>query len=157
MRKFTKMDTIVGQLFIVEEDGAIAAISSDSEAVPSDGEECLTPLLKKARQQLEEYFEGRRKTFDLPLAPKGTAFQQKVWQALQKISYGETKSYKDIAQMIDNPKACRAVGGANHRNPIMIVIPCHRVIGQNGALVGYAGGVDIKRKLLMLEGALFEK
>lgn len=98
-----------------------------------------------------EYFNGQRKSFDLPLNPKGTEFQKKVWNALLNIPYGSTCSYKDIAVNIGNEKACRAVGGANNKNPIFIIIPCHRVIGKNGSLVGYGGGLDIKLKLLELE------
>ena len=110
-----------------------------------------TPLLTEAAKQLLEYFSGNRTSFDLPLAPSGTEFQQKVWQALQTIPYGETWSYKKVAEAIGNPKASRAVGMANNKNPIAIMIPCHRVIGANGKLVGYAGGLDIKSTLLELE------
>ena len=110
-----------------------------------------TPLISSAKRQLDEYFQGKRKSFDLPLAPSGTQFQQKVWNALCTIPYGETRSYKEIAAQIQNPKGCRAVGMANNRNPIMIIIPCHRVIGSNGSLVGYAGGLDIKQWLLAHE------
>ena len=95
--------------------------------------------------------DGKRKSFDLPLKPEGTEFQKKVWNALLDIPYGETRSYKDIAVAIGNPKACRAVGMANNRNPISIIIPCHRVIGANGSLVGYGGGLPIKIELLNLE------
>ena len=95
-------------------------------------------------------------TFDLPLAPKGTAFQQSVWRALESIPYGEVRSYGDIARQIGNPKACRAIGGANNRNPIAIVIPCHRVIGADGRLVGYGGGLDKKEMLLSLERQVME-
>ncbi len=108
-------------------------------------------IIKKAYKQLMEYFNGQRKSFDLPLNPKGTEFQKKVWNALLNIPYGSTCSYKDIAVNIGNEKACRAVGGANNKNPIFIIIPCHRVIGKNGSLVGYGGGLDIKLKLLELE------
>ena len=101
--------------------------------------------------QLEEYFSGKRSSFSLPMAPVGTQFMQDVWQALVTIPYGEVRSYRDIAKAIGNPKACRAVGMANNRNPLPIIIPCHRVIGANGKLVGYAGGLDCKEKLLALE------
>ena len=96
-------------------------------------------------------YSGQRKEFDIPLAPQGTDFQKKVWKALQNINYGTTASYKEIAQKINNPKAVRAVGMANNQNPIAIIIPCHRVIGSNGKLVGYAGGLELKQKLLELE------
>lgn len=108
-------------------------------------------LLRKTEQELEEYFEGKRKEFDLPLHLHGTEFQKKVWEALRKIPYGETCSYLDIARMVGNPKACRAVGGANHRNPVMILVPCHRVIGADGSLTGYGGGLGVKQYLLELE------
>ncbi|MFT5816190.1 MAG: methylated-DNA-[protein]-cysteine S-methyltransferase [Psychroserpens sp.] len=107
-------------------------------------------------QQLTEYFAGDRKHFDLPLAPEGTNFQKKVWQALTEIPCGETKSYGWIAKSINNEKAVRAVGSANGANPIALIVPCHRVIGSNGKLTGYAGGLALKAKLLMHEGAQFK-
>ena len=110
-----------------------------------------TPLIKKTFLELEEYFNGQRKTFDLPLKLEGTDFQKKVWKELIKIPYGKTISYKELATSIGNEKACRAVGMANNKNKIMIVIPCHRVIGSNGDLTGYAGGLNIKQQLLELE------
>ena len=110
-----------------------------------------TELILECKKQLEEYFAGKRKTFDLPLVPKGTEFQQKVWKALQEIPYGETRTYGEIAAAIGNPKAARAVGMANNKNPIGIIIPCHRVVGANGKLVGYAGGMEKKEFLLELE------
>ena len=103
------------------------------------------------KQELEEYFAGTRQTFDLPLAPKGTAFQQKVWAALREIPYGQTRSYGEIAAIVGNPKASRAVGMANNQNPISILIPCHRVIGKDGSLTGYGGGTEKKKWLLELE------
>ncbi|RAS62720.1 methylated-DNA-[protein]-cysteine S-methyltransferase [Vibrio diazotrophicus] len=108
-------------------------------------------ILNQAKIQIEEYFSGRRTQFDLPLAAKGTDFQQSVWQALCKIPYGETWSYQQLADEIGNPKAVRAVGLANGKNPISVIVPCHRVIGKNGKLTGYAGGVETKEKLLQLE------
>ena len=116
------------------------------------GAQDASPLLDAAEAQLREYFAGARRTFDLPLAPHGTAFQQRVWAALRAIPYGETCTYGELAAAIGSPNASRAVGMANHRNPIPIIIPCHRVIGANGTLTGYAGGLEIKRKLLALEG-----
>lgn len=107
-----------------------------------------TPLQHEACRQLDEYFAGSRQHFNLPLAPQGTAFQQQVWQALLTIAHGEHRSYKDIALSINNPKAMRAVGLANSRNPIALLIPCHRVIGASGKLVGYAGGITRKAWLL---------
>lgn len=111
-------------------------------------------LLIEAAHQLSEYFAGKRQSFDLPLAPEGTPFQQQVWQALQAIPFGETRSYGDLAASIGKPGAARAVGRANNRNPLSILIPCHRIIGADGALVGYGGGLTIKRRLLELEGIL---
>ncbi|AGF54449.1 methylated-DNA--[protein]-cysteine S-methyltransferase [Clostridium saccharoperbutylacetonicum] len=110
-----------------------------------------TELLIEIVKQLDEYFDGTRKVFDLPIEPEGTEFQKKVWKALIEIPYGETKSYGEIAKIIGNDKAARAVGMANNKNPIAIIIPCHRVIGANGNLVGYAGGLELKEKLLELE------
>jgi len=110
-----------------------------------------SPLLDEACHQLDDYFAGRRHHFDLPLAPTGTPFQQLVWQALRQIPYGETRSYRDIACQLGMPGAMRAVGGANNRNPLPLFIPCHRVIGANGRLVGYAGGLAVKEWLLSHE------
>lgn len=160
------MDTPLGRLRLVESEGFIKEISlSDLPAarLDSDGkiiktEETFTeavtektPVLAETERQLNEYFAGLRSRFDLPLKPEGTAFFQSVWKELQEIPYGETRSYGEIAKSIGKPTAARAVGMANHHNPIMIVIPCHRVIGADGKLVGYAGGLDIKRRLLALE------
>lgn len=143
-------ETHIGKIGIVENGTAITHIYF-GEILDKDINIIETSLLKEANQQLQEYFTGKRKSFDLPLAPKGTEFQQKVWAALQDIPYGITYSYKDIAKSVGNIKACRAVGMANNRNPIPLFIPCHRVIGANGSLVGYAGGLDIKKKLLETE------
>lgn len=110
-----------------------------------------TDLIKECFKQLKEYFEGNRRAFDLPIETRGTEFQKKVWDELLKIPYGKTKSYKDIAIAIGNEKACRAIGMANNKNHIPIIIPCHRVIGSNGKLVGYAGGLNVKEKLLNIE------
>jgi methylated-DNA-[protein]-cysteine S-methyltransferase len=108
-------------------------------------------VIKQAVNELQEYFEGRRREFTVPLHPQGTDFQLRVWQVLRTIPYGKTWSYKQVATAAGNPKASRAVGMANNRNPIAIIIPCHRVIGANGRLVGYAGGLDVKEKLLEIE------
>ena len=108
-------------------------------------------MLLETKKQLQEYFDGTRQKFDLPLSPQGTPFQSQVWQALLKIPYGETRSYQQIASMVGNPKACRAVGSANGKNPIMILIPCHRVITAGGKIGGYAGGLPMKKALLELE------
>lgn len=141
----------LGQITIQETEGKISAVSF---LTPVGGILKETPLLKEAARQLEEYFAGTRRTFNLPLHIQGTPFQQKVWQALLTIPYGETRSYKQIAQQVGCPQGCRAVGMANNKNKIGIVIPCHRVIGSNGALTGYAGGLNIKKILLELERPL---
>lgn len=111
-----------------------------------------TPTIKEAHKQLMLYLGGKLRSFELKLLPEGTPFQLQVWQALTKIPFGKTATYKDIAAMVKNPNAYRAIGNANHQNPIAIFIPCHRVIGSDGKLAGYGGGVDIKEKLLKLEG-----
>ena len=153
------MNSPVGMLLIAEESGAITDIALhgadlENKLLAEGAKLNETPLLKEAVNQLEEYFGKTRKEFDLPLAPNGTEFQKKDWQALSEIPYGKTTSYKNIAVRIGCPKGYRAVGMANNRNPIMIVIPCHRVIGSDGSLTGYEGGIHIKEYLLRLEGAL---
>lgn len=112
--------------------------------------------LKEATDQLKAYFAGELRVFDLPLSLEGTPFQLQVWSALQTIPYGEIRSYMDMAISMGNDKACRAVGGANGRNPIPVIIPCHRVVGSNGSLGGYSGGLGLKRRLLAIEGVSLE-
>ena len=141
-------DTVLGSVTFVEEDGALLAITTHR---PYESIEQETALIKEAYRQLSEYLKGERRKFDLPLNPRGTDFQKRVWRALCDIPYGETRSYKQIAEAIGNPKAVRAVGMANNRNPITIVVPCHRVIGADGKLVGYGGGLEMKEFLLRLE------
>lgn len=145
-------ETAIGRVGVREEDGFIVSLylPHRSDAV-SEGPE--TPVIREAFGQLEAYFAGRRKTFDLPLRMEGTPFMRKVWRALCDVLYGETASYGDIAEAIGNPKACRAVGMANNRNPIAIIVPCHRIVGSDGKLVGYGGGLDMKPRLLELERA----
>jgi methylated-DNA-[protein]-cysteine S-methyltransferase len=138
----------IGNLYITEEDGFITYL--DFTGTPEDMLPGST-LTDMAVKELEEYFDGTRTVFDLPLAPQGSSFMKRVWDSLVTIPYGKTASYKDIARMAGNAKACRAVGMANNRNPIPIIIPCHRVIGSDGSLVGYGGGLDIKKALLELE------
>jgi len=130
---------------------AICYIFLNAVNTPNGYTKQETPLIKKAARQFSEYFDGKRKSFDLPLSLQGTDFQKKVWKALKNIPYGKTISYGEIAAKIGNPKACRAVGLANNRNPISIIIPCHRVIGHNGSLTGYGGGLELKQQLLDLE------
>lgn len=149
MERIFFYDTPVGKLCIGEEDGGITRVTWGN--FPADAEVGETPLLAACKAQLDEYFAGNRRDFDLPLNPKGTDFQKRVWQALTEIPYGETRTYGQIAAAAGNPKAARAVGMANHNNPIAIIVPCHRVIGANGKLVGYAGGMEQKEFLLTLE------
>lgn len=141
--------TPIGVVCIEENDNYITALYLDDSNKTINERE--TELIRKTYQEIMEYFNKERTNFDIPIKLNGTPFQKKVWQALLEIPYGETRTYKDIAKKIGNPKACRAVGGANHNNPIMIIVPCHRVIGKNGSLVGYACGIDVKESLLALE------
>lgn len=138
----------VGRYYIAEADGAITDISTYTVEGAQTKE---TPLISKAAEQIREYFNGRRKAFDLPLNAVGTGFRKRVWDAMLEIPYGETKTYKDMAELAGNVKACRAAGGACGANPISIVIPCHRVIGSDDSLTGYGGGLHIKTALLELE------
>ncbi len=140
-----------GTLWIFAHENAITEIHFPNALPAPDHILEATPLLLQAKQQLSEYWKRKRTTFTLPLDPKGTPYQKKVWNALLTIPFGETRSYGEIAKQLGNPKAARAVGFANHNNPIPILIPCHRVIGANGSLTGYAGGLEIKKALLMLE------
>lgn len=144
-------NTKIGNMAIIEEYNKIIAIEIN-QPIKEDIIQKDTPLLKETEKQLLEYLEGKRKVFDVPLNPKGTKFMKEVWTVLQQIPYGETRTYGQIAQRIGKPKAARAVGMANHRNSIPIIIPCHRVIGSNGKLVGYALGMEMKEILLKLEG-----
>jgi len=135
---------------IAEDNNALAGVFFGTKP-PTGFVKAETPLIKKAAAHIKEYLSGKRKRFTLPLIMHGTEFQRAVWRALQDIPYGETRSYKEIAAAIGRPKAVRAVGMANHRNPISIIVPCHRVIGHDGSLVGYGGGLPLKRRLLELE------
>jgi len=143
--------TALGKLGIAEQDGNITEVYFANEVIPQDVELAETALISEAFLQLNAYLAGELTEFSLPLAPRGTVFQQTVWQALCSVPYASTASYKDIALAIGNPKAVRAVGQANNKNPIPIFIPCHRIIGSNGKLVGYGGGLEIKEFLLALE------
>ncbi len=139
--------TKLGTIYICAENNFITQITVKKP----NGKRCETPLIKRAFEEIEEYLNGLRKTFDLPILPKGTPFQKRVWDELLKIPYGKTISYKELARRTGNEKACRAVGMANNKNPIMIIIPCHRVVGSDGSLTGYAGGLEMKQTLLNLE------
>lgn len=148
--------TSIGRVCISSNGKSITHLYFAGEKIPQDITVEETPLMREAGRQLIEYLDGKRRVFDIPLEMKGTDFQRSVWEALNRIPWGETRSYKDIAESMGNPKACRAVGMANNKNPLPIFIPCHRVVGANGKLVGYAGGLDIKEKLLLLEREKYE-
>ena len=150
--EFLVFDTPLGQMALAEEEGALTRLFLPGEGIPRLVSR-ETPLLSKGRDEILAYLWGERRSFDLPLDPMGTPFQQAVWAELRRIPYGETRSYAQVAAGIGKPKAVRAVGQANHRNPLPIFIPCHRVIGASGKLTGYGGGLDLKEKLLELEGA----
>ncbi|MCC6171616.1 MAG: methylated-DNA--[protein]-cysteine S-methyltransferase [Gammaproteobacteria bacterium] len=154
----TFIDSPVGPLFLAASDDGLRAIEFCDNRHPvkrgDDWREGDNAVLRKAAGQLFEYFSGRRRAFDLPLSPAGTEFQRTVWTMLTKIPYGETISYAQLAARVGKPMAIRAVGAANGRNPLPIVLPCHRVIGADGSLTGFGGGLPIKRFLLELEGAL---
>jgi methylated-DNA-[protein]-cysteine S-methyltransferase len=159
-RLYQDMDSPVGRLRLISAGDELVGIwfenGRDAQrhaqgATPEGLQPGTSPVLERAREQLEEYFRGERREFDLPLAPEGTEFQQRVWQRLLGIGYGTTTTYGALAQSLGNPNASRAVGLANGSNPIPIVIPCHRVIGANGALTGFGGGLPVKSALLELE------
>ncbi|MCL2808440.1 MAG: methylated-DNA--[protein]-cysteine S-methyltransferase [Treponema sp.] len=151
MKYYYKYSYKICNLFITEENNSIHNVRFNIDEISGEVKKSETPLIKETAKQLDEYFNGKRKVFDLPLNANGTEFQKKVWQALQTIPYGQTCNYERIAVLIGKPKACRAVGMANNKNPIAIIIPCHRVIGKDGKLTGYAGGLELKQKLLQLE------
>lgn len=156
MYRYTEFDSVVGCLRLIANDHALIGVVWQQEHIRRLAKINLVyddqdPLLQLAQQQLMQYFAGERKSFDLPLEAQGTPFQREVWQALTTIPYGETRSYKDIAQQIGKSLAMRAVGMANGQNPLSIIVPCHRVIGATGKLVGFGGGLDKKKQLLQLE------
>ncbi len=157
MTTCTHIDSPVGPLLLAADDGGLHLIEFASPRHPAtrgrDWREGSNAVLAQASAQLGEYFAGERRDFDLPLSPRGTPFQRDVWRALQRIEYGETISYAALATGIGKPSATRAVGAANGRNPLPIVVPCHRVIGADGSLTGFGGGLPIKQFLLTLEGA----
>ena len=145
----------VGDLLLTDDGQGLTGIRFETESNglrPEPGWEQGGALVREAAAQLEQYFRGQRKVFDLNLRPHGTAFQLRVWHELEQIPYGQTISYGELARRIDRPSAARAVGAANGKNPLPIVVPCHRVIGKNGDLTGFGGGLEIKARLLSLEG-----
>ena len=144
----------VGPLLLVGESGALCGLyfpKGDRAATPQPEWIKRDETFSETQRQLDDYFAGKRQTFDLKLAPQGTDFQLRVWQQLQQIPFGQTISYGELAKRIGNPNASRAVGAANGKNPISIIVPCHRVIGADGSLTGFGGGLDTKQKLLELE------
>ncbi|HLT39489.1 MAG TPA: methylated-DNA--[protein]-cysteine S-methyltransferase [Enhygromyxa sp.] len=158
-RTFVHLDVAspLGQLRIVAHDRVIVAIhlpDRANAAIPASQPDSRHSILREAAAQLDAWFAGRRKTFALPIAPIGTDFQKSVWSALERIPFGQTRSYVQLAVGLGRPRASRAVGAANGRNPIPIIVPCHRVIGSDGSLTGYAGGLAAKRLLLDHEAAL---
>lgn len=147
----------IGLLLIIEQDGYIVGVNlmQDKDKQIVTESHSPTALLQETCTQLTEYFAGKRTSFNLPIKfTTGTPFQHSVWNALREIPYGETRSYEDIAVAIGNPKAVRAIGQANHNNPVLLLVPCHRVINKNGSLGGFGCGVEIKKRLLQLEGVL---
>lgn len=162
MRTHTVIDSVVGTLTLVAEEGVIVGLYMDLQRHRPDDDALGEPdprgrevePFKAAADQLDAYFAGELTRFDVPLAPRGSEFQQRVWAALQEIPYGRTESYGELAERIGSPGGARAVGLANGKNPIGIIIPCHRVVGADGSLTGYGGGLDRKKQLLDLELAV---
>ena len=157
--RYSVIPSPIGPLLLAADESGLRLIEFDSPRHPirrdSDWQRADDDaILGETRAQLDDYFAGTRRTFDLPLAPRGTEFQLDVWQALRAIPYGETINYAQLAARIGNPSAMRAVGAANGRNPLPIVVPCHRVIGADGTLTGFGGGLPTKHFLLKLEGAI---
>ncbi|HEY5972683.1 MAG TPA: methylated-DNA--[protein]-cysteine S-methyltransferase [Pseudoxanthomonas sp.] len=155
---YRHIDSPIGPLLLAADAAGLRLIEFHTPRHPmsrlDDWSEGNNEVLDLTRKQLDEYFDGKRRDFDLPLAPQGTVFQEQVWRTLAKIPYGETISYSQLAQRVGKPTAMRAVGAANGRNPLPIVLPCHRVIGADGSLTGFGGGLPTKQFLLQLEGAL---
>ncbi len=152
MLYFAFIETPLGRLIALEKEGALLYLGRD-EAPPAGATEAWTPLLLRLRQELSEYFEGSRQAFDIPLDPGGTAWRRKCWEGLVSIPYGETRTYGWLASYAGNPRGARAAGGACHANPILLLIPCHRVIGADGSLTGFGAGMGMKERLLELERA----
>lgn len=150
-----KFDSKMGALFLVASAKGLKGVFVERQNIPMAKALKENLILQNAVKELSEYFAGTRKKFDLPLDIEGTEFQKRVWSQLRKIPFGKTYSYKELATQIKNEKACRAVGTANGKNPLCIIIPCHRIIAADGTLGGYSGGLDLKIKLLELEGKKF--
>lgn len=157
MKNVFYYDTPIGKIGIVDNGDFVTGLFFGDSYRPQGAQEQETPLIKRTMEQLREYFSGVRTEFDIPVALQGTEFQTQVWKALMEIPYGQTCTYGELAARIGNPKASRAVGMANNRNPVSIIVPCHRVIGASGKLVGYGGGLNVKERLLGLERRVNEK
>jgi methylated-DNA-[protein]-cysteine S-methyltransferase len=154
VRQYCYLQSPIGKLLLVGTDGVLEELhfsNSPGQKHIAEDWQYDEACFKKALQQLSEYFAGNRQEFELEIAPKGTAFQKLVWKELSKIPFGQTASYGEIAERVGNSKASRAVGMANGKNPIPIIVPCHRVIGKDGSLTGFGGGLDVKKQLLKLE------
>jgi methylated-DNA-[protein]-cysteine S-methyltransferase len=154
VKQYCYYQSPIGKLLLIGTDGTLEALhfpNSLEQVQISEDWQCDEICFKNVLKQLAEYFAGDRQEFDLKIAPKGTDFQKSVWQELQKIPFGQTASYGEIAERIGNKKASRAIGMANGKNPIPIIVPCHRVIGKDGSLTGFGGGLDVKKQLLKLE------
>lgn len=162
MNYYTRVESPIGELLVVSDGKNITRVSMDRQKYAAEIDDAWVeqpdlPVLQAARRQFHAYFAGKLREFDLPIKFEGTAFQNRVWKQLTRLGYGETISYGELARRVGNPAASRAVGLANGKNPIAIIVPCHRVIGANGTLTGYGGGLPRKKKLLELEqgGQLF--
>ena len=154
-RKYAWIDSPVGKLFLSRDEAGLRELRFARNLPPEHPADDWIEdraAFEDVIAELRDYFAGERKRFEIALAPEGTPFQRKTWETLRRIPFGETITYSELARRVGNPRACRAVGAANGRNPLSIVIPCHRVVGSRGKLTGYAGGVDVKRRLLELEG-----
>ncbi|MCK5923121.1 MAG: methylated-DNA--[protein]-cysteine S-methyltransferase [Methylococcales bacterium] len=153
MKEYRALKSPVGTLFLTASDEGLCSVNWDKPTHPKESKQFpkVSKHLDQAESQLNEYFQGRRKKFRLRLCPEGTDFQKKVWQKLAEVPYGQTHSYKDLAEAIGNQKAFRAVGNANGKNPLCVIIPCHRIIAANGKIGGYSGGLKYKYQLLELE------
>lgn len=147
MVKYSYFESKIGIIKIGVSDGAVCEIGITDCILASEH----STLADRAFKEISEYLNGKRKTFNFPIAPKGTSFQRKVWSALREIPYGETKTYGEIAAHIGNQQAARAVGNACNKNPLLLAVPCHRILGANGALTGFAAGIEVKERLLLLE------
>lgn len=161
MTRFTRLATPLGTMIAIARNGALAGLdfvdAKHAPAVSADWiEDAAAPPLRECARQLAEYFAGTRRRFDLPLAPEGTPFQQRVWHGIAGVPWGETITYAELASRAHAPGSARAAGAATGRNPLAIVVPCHRIVGANGTLTGYAGGLARKERLLALEGSLVD-